>query len=77
MCPCFNPYKNLFYNSKNLKIVPSTINNLLTPIDLAYRIMDDGTLQNKGLHLNTYGFTNKDILILKKNLRKFIWWPGA
>lgn len=44
-----------------MKIVPSTIKNLLTPIDLAYKIMDNGTLQNKGLHLNTYGFTNKDI----------------
>ena len=30
--------------------------------------MDDGSLQNKGLHLNTYGFTNEDILKLKKTL---------
>jgi hypothetical protein len=34
--PCFNNYKNLFYNSNNLKIVPSTIQKLLTPIGLAY-----------------------------------------
>lgn len=27
--------------------------------------MDDGSLQNKGLHLNTYGFTHEDILKLK------------
>jgi hypothetical protein len=40
---------------------------------LAYWIMDDGYLQNKGLHLNTYGFTNEDILKLKKNLRKYVW----
>ena len=26
---------------------------------LVYWIMDDGSLQNKGLHLNTYGFTNQ------------------
>jgi hypothetical protein len=66
--PCFNLYKNLFYNSENLKIVPSNIQNLLTSRGLAYWIMDDGSIQNKGLHLNTYGFTSKDILILKKTL---------
>jgi len=27
--------------------------------------MDDGSVQNKGLHLNAYGFTNEEILILK------------
>lgn len=66
--PCFNYYKSLFYNSKNVKIVPSNIQNLLTPIGLAYWIMDDGSLQNKGLHLNTYGFNHEDILILKRTL---------
>lgn len=66
--PCFNYYKNLFYNSDNLKIVPSNIQELLTPRALAYWIMDDGSLQNKGLHLNTYGFTNQDILKLKSAL---------
>jgi len=63
--PCFNYYKNLFYNSDGLKIVPSNIQDLLTPRGLAYWIMDDGSIQNKGLHLNTYGFTNQDILNLK------------
>ena len=32
--PCFNYYKNLFYNSDNLKIVPSNIQDLLTPYPL-------------------------------------------
>jgi hypothetical protein len=66
--PCFNYYKNLFYNSDNLKIVPSNIQELLTPRGLAYWIMDDGSLQNKGLHLNTYGFTNQEVLNLKFTL---------
>ena len=66
--PCFNYYKDLFYKSDNTKIVPLNIENLLTPIGLAYWIMDDGSLQNKGLHLNTYGFTNQDILRLKTAL---------
>jgi hypothetical protein len=30
--------------------------------------MDDGYLKNKGLHLNTYGFTSQDILNLKITL---------
>lgn len=63
--PCFNFYKNLFYDSNNIKIVPLNIDNLLTPRGLAYWIMDDGSLQNKGLHLNTYGFKVEEILKLK------------
>ena len=66
--PCFNFYKDLFYNSENKKFFPLNIENLLTPIGLAYWIMDDGSLQNKGLHLNTYGFTNQDVLKLKTTL---------
>jgi len=30
--------------------------------------MDDGSLQNKGLHLNTYGFNHEDVLKLKQTL---------
>ena len=66
--PCFNDYKNLFYNSDNLKLVPSNISQILSPRGLAYWIMDDGSLQNKGLHLNTYGFKEEDVLLLKQNL---------
>lgn len=66
--PCFTLYKNLFYNSENIKIVPSNIQELLTPRGLAYWIMDDGSIQNKGLHLNTYNFTNEEVLNLKITL---------
>ena len=66
--PCFNYYRDMFYDSNNLKIVPLNIKNLLTPRGLAYWIMDDGSLQNKGLHLNTYGFTHEGILNLKETL---------
>ena len=66
--PCFNYYKDLFYNSNYLKIVNSNIPNLLSPRGLAYWIMDYDSLQNKGLHLNTYGFTPQDIFLLKTTL---------
>ena len=62
--PCFNQYKSLFYKN-NKKIVPINIQELLTPIGLAYWIMDDGSIQNKGLHLNTYAFNSEDVLKLK------------
>jgi len=31
--------------------------------------MDDGSIQNKGLYLNTYGFTHEDILNLKRTIQ--------
>ena len=37
--PCFNYYRNLFYNKDNKKIVPLNINQLLTPRGLAYWII--------------------------------------
>jgi hypothetical protein len=66
--PCFNKYRKLFYNLENIKIVPSNIENLLTPRGLAYWIMDDGSLHNQGLHLNTYSFTINEVLLLKKTI---------
>jgi LAGLIDADG DNA endonuclease family protein len=66
--PCFTFYRNLFYNVENKKIVPLNINQLLTPRALAYWIMDDGSLQNKGLHLSTYNFTYDEIILLKSTL---------
>ena len=63
--PCFNVYRELFYDLNKKKIVPSNISELLTPRSLAFWIMDDGSLQNKGLHLNTYGFNSEDVLKLK------------
>lgn len=66
--PCFNPYQSLFYNEKNKKFVPSNINQLLTPRGLAYWIMDDGSLQNKGLHLSTYSFSYEDVILLQNTI---------
>lgn len=34
--PCFNYYRELFYNSHNKKIIPLNIKQLLTPRGLAY-----------------------------------------
>lgn len=56
--PCFNYYHEIFYLNKK-KVVPENINELLTEVSLAYWIMDDGSKQGKGIHLNTYGFTQE------------------
>lgn len=74
--PCFTYYRNLFYNSDNKKIVPLNINQLLTPIGLAYWIMDDGSLQNKGLHLSVYNFSYDEVVLLKNTLET-LFAPGA
>lgn len=72
--PCFNAIHSLFYTVKGakpngqpnyVKIVPTNIIELLTPISLAYWIMGDGSKQNQGIHLSVYGFsmTECDLLI--------------
>ena len=58
--PCFNVYREIFYKL-NTKIVPENIKELLTPRGLAFWIMDDGSRQGSGLHLNVYAFSNEDI----------------
>jgi len=40
--PCFNVYRELFYNSEGLKILPENLEELLTARGLAYWIMDEG-----------------------------------
>ena len=68
--PCFNDYRNLFYNSNNLKIVPSNISNLLSPRGLAYWIMDDGQqVKRGGVTLCTDSFNSQEINILRDALK--------
>lgn len=63
--PCFNYFKDIFYLN-NIKIVPLNIYKLLTPIGLAFWIMDDGTYNKKGkyLILCTDNFSHKEVLYL-------------
>lgn len=61
-------YRELFYNLEGKKIIPNNINQLLTPRGLAYWIRDDGSIQNKGLHLNVYGLTLDEVVKLKSTL---------
>jgi len=58
--PCFNYYRDVFYNN-GVKFVPLNIYELLTPIGLAFWIMDDGSKQGSGLHISVYGFSKEDV----------------
>lgn len=59
-------YKNV--NGKNIKIVPNTIYNYLTPLALSIWIMDDGGKVGKGLKLATNSFSYKEVVYLSNIL---------
>lgn len=52
-------YRDLFYN-ENTKIIPNDIEELLTPIGLAYLFMDDGKSASYGFYICTDGFTKEE-----------------
>ena len=55
--PCLNEYYEIFYKDK-VKIIPKNLDKLLTPISLAYWIMDDGSKSSYGQTvLHTRSFT--------------------
>lgn len=60
--PCFNYFRDLFYVD-GFKIVPLNIYDLLTPISLAFWIMDDGTYHQRDgyLILCTDNFIHSDV----------------
>ena len=72
--PCFNELYELFYTSTadttGKKIIPSNISDLLTPVSLAYWIMDDGSFTGSGLKLHTNAFSIEELNILKEALEK-------
>jgi len=61
--PCFFELRSLFYINK-VKIVPSDIYNLLTPVALAHLIMGDGSAKQHGLILCTDSFELVDVVRL-------------
>ena len=54
--PCFNIYRELFYNSDGKKILPANIENFLTVKGLAYWLKDDGYKSGKSLYICTKSF---------------------
>lgn len=58
--PCFNKYKEMFYNSEGLKIIPLNLEDILTARGLAYWVMDDGYNYGKGFYICTDSYTLKE-----------------
>lgn len=50
------------------KVIPTNIEDLLTPLTLAIWIMDDGGIHPSGMILSTYCFSMKDMRLLQKAL---------
>lgn len=68
--PCLNEYHNMFYKNK-VKIIPENLDKLLTPIGLAYWIMDDGGITAyKQTVLHTRSFCKKEVLFIMEILKK-------
>ena len=67
--PCFNQlYETFYVNGK--KIIPTNIAELLTPVSLAFWIMDDGGFTGSGLKLYTNAFSLDDLNLLVDALDK-------
>lgn len=71
---CFTELHSLFY-FKGVKIVPSNIYELLTPIALAHLIMVDVGFKSQGIYICTDSCTTQDtvrltnVLIIRYNLK--------
>ena len=63
--PCFNKYKELFYN-EGIKIIPLNLEDVLTVRGLAYWVMDDGYKSGKGFYICTDSYTLSEHELLVK-----------
>ena len=62
--PCFNKYRELFYNLEGKKIIPYNLDEILTERGLAYWIMDDGYKAGNGFYICTESYSIKEHKIL-------------
>jgi len=69
--PCFNELLELFYKA-GVKQVPVNIEELLTPLGLAYWICDDGSFDKtrQAVRIYTDGFTYAEVKLLNEVLIK-------
>ena len=65
---CWNDLHALWYVN-GVKVVPQNIFELLTPISIAYWIMDDGGRNGNGFHFATNAFTADEVNLLIKVLQ--------
>lgn len=58
--PCFNKFRELFYNELGIKHIPNKLENLISAASLAYWAMDDGYKGNSGFYFCTESYTLED-----------------
>ena len=67
--PCFNQFRELFYDELGTKYIPSNLDELITPRSLAYWAMDDGYKSGKGFYFCTESYTLEENYRLKLILK--------
>jgi hypothetical protein len=67
--PCFNIYRELFYDHTGKKILPENLEELLTPRGLAFWFMDDGYKFRNGFYISTESFSLSENEFLIKILK--------
>jgi len=67
--PCFNKFREIFYDQTGKKIIPLNLLELLTPRGLAYWAMDDGYKSTKGFYFCTESFTLEENIKLCEILK--------
>lgn len=65
--PCLRLYYNIFYLN-GVKIIPTNIETLLTPVGIAYWAIDDGSKAGSGFYFNTHSYTLEEQELLKSIL---------
>lgn len=66
------PYRQSFY-PRGKKVIPDSIDAMLTPLGLAVWFMDDGSIKShecKGRIINTHSFTEEEVKLLCSVLTK-------
>ena len=58
--PCFNKFRDLYYNESGTKFIPANLEEIITARSLAYWAMDDGYKSVKGFYFCTESYTLED-----------------
>ena len=67
--PCFNQFRELFYDELGIKYIPSNLDEIITPRSLSYWAMDDGYKSGKGFYFCTESYTLEDNTKLSQILK--------
>ncbi len=67
--PCFNQFRELFYDKSGKKIIPFNLEEIIAARSLAYWIMDDGYKSTNGFYFCTESYSLEENYKLSKILK--------